>query len=212
MLDYCREDFAGVAIEQPRRGCNPDKRSAAGATLCLESEKTGYRPRIFCASLADVFDNEVDPQWRAHLWQVIRDTPLLRWMLLTKRIGNAAKMLPQDWPFPHAGLMATLENQEVWDRDYRKLIAVPAAWHGVSIEPMLGPVDIGDARPDWIITGGESGPHARVTNIEWVRSIRDQCVRSGIAFHHKQWGGLQPKQNGCLLDGVEFKEFPPALA
>jgi protein gp37 len=51
-----------------------------------------------------------------------------------------------------------------------------------------------------------------VTNVEWVRVIRDQCVRNGIAFHHKQWGGFRPKQNGCLLDGVEFKEFPPALA
>ena len=72
-------------------------------------------------------------------------------MLLTKRIGNAAKMLPSDWQsgaFAHVGLMATLKNQQVWDRDFPKLMRVPAAWHGVSIEPMLGPIDIGNARPN----------------------------------------------------------------
>jgi protein gp37 len=159
---YAREDFDKRKHFVKWGVGNPRHRTVAGYWRQpygwnRKAEKTGYRPRIFCASLADVFDNEVDPQWRSDLWQVIRDTPLLRWMLLTKRIGDAAKMLPQDWPFPHVGLMTTLENQEVWDRDYRKLIAVPAAWHGVSIEPMLGPVDIGDARPDWIITAARAG-------------------------------------------------------
>jgi protein gp37 len=173
---------------------------------------TGYRPRVFCASLADVFDNEVDQAWRDDLWVLIRATPNLRWMLLTKRIGNATKMLPPDWPYPHAGLMATLATPEEWDRDYRKLAATPAAWHGVSAEPLLGPIDIREARPDWIIAGGESGPHHRNTPAEWVRSLRDQCARNGVAFHFKQWGGVRPKANGCALDGREHKAFPAALA
>lgn len=176
---------------------------------------TGYRPRVFCASLADVFDNEVPHEWRDDLFDLIHATPNLRWMLLTKRIGNARKMLPHDWSpatFPHVGLMATLENQEVWDRDYHKLADTPAAWHGVSVEPMLGPINIGDARPDWIITGGESGPGFRYTDPDWVRSLRDQCERNGIAFHHKQWGGARPKENGCAVDGREHKDFPKVLA
>ncbi len=177
-----------------------------------KAAETGNRPRVFCASLADVFDNEVEPAWRDDLWQLLRVTPNLRWMLLTKRIGNAPKMLPPDWPFAHVGLMATLATQEEWDRDYHKLAAVPAAWHGVSVEPMLGPIDIGDARPDWIITGGESGAGFRHTNPDWIRSMRDQCAAAGIAFHHKQWGGARPKENGCALDGREHKEFPQALA
>jgi protein gp37 len=119
------------------------------------------RPRVFCASLADVFDNEVEQAWRDDLWQLLRETPNLRWILLTKRIGNARKMLPADWPFANAGLMSTLENQEVWDRDWPKLAATPATWRGVSAEPLLSRIDIGDARPDWIITGGESGPGFR---------------------------------------------------
>jgi protein gp37 len=174
--------------------------------------KTGYRPRVFCASLADVFDNEVPPEWRTDLWDVIRATPCLRWMLLTKRIGNVMKMVPLDWPFPHAGLMATIVNQPGWDRDFPKLMSVPAPWHGVSMEPLLGPIDIGTASPDWCITGAESGPRARSIDPDWVRALRDQCASNGIAFHHKQWGGLRPKQNGCELDGREHKDFPPALA
>ncbi len=98
---------------------------------------TGYRPRVFCASLADVFDNEVPDEWRADLWQLIRATQNLRWMLVTKRIGNAAKMLPADWPMPHVGLISTIVTQEEWDRDWPKLARTPAAWRGISMEPLL---------------------------------------------------------------------------
>lgn len=174
--------------------------------------QTGYRPRVFCASLADVFDNEVDPGWREDLWELIRETTNLRWMLLTKRIGNAARMLPEDWPYPHVGLMATLANQGEWDRDFPKLAALPAAWHGVSCEPLLGAIHIGDAKPAWLISGGESGPARRPLDLAAVRSLRDQCARNGIAFHHKQNGGLRGKDGGCLIDGVEHKAFPPQLA
>lgn len=177
-----------------------------------KARETGYRPRVFCASLADVFDNEVDQSWRDDLWALLRATPNLRWILLTKRIGNAPKMLPPDWPYSHAGLMVTLATQEEWDRDFRKLMAVPAAWHGVSAEPLLGHIEIGDAKPDWIITGGESGPGFRPLDMDAVRSLRDQCARNGIAFHHKQNGGIRGKDAGCLIDGEEHKFFPPALA
>ena len=176
-----------------------------------KAAETGYRPRVFCASLADVFDNEVEQAWRDDLWQLIRETPLLRWILLTKRIGNAPKMLPPDWPFSHVGLMATIVTQQEWDRDFHKLMAVPAAWRGVSAEPLLGCIDIGDAAPDWIITGGESGPGCRQLDMDAVRSLRDQCKRNGIAFHHKQNGDFHGRDSGCLIDGVEHKFFPPLL-
>lgn len=182
-----------------------------------EAARTGKRPRVFCASLADVFDNEVPDEWRHELFAVIRNTPHLRWMLLTKRIGNAPKMLPRDWPngYDHVGLMATLATQEEWDRDIGKLLSIPAAWHGVSCEPMLGMIDIDrpdNKYPDWIIAGGESGPRHRVTDPHWIMLLRDQCLNRNIAFHFKQWGGVRPKQNGCLLDGREHKAFPKALA
>jgi len=159
-----------------------------------------------------VFDNEVPEVWRDDLWQLIRETQNLRWMLGTKRIGNVSKMVPSDWPMPHVGLISTIVTQDEWNRDWPKLARTPAAWRGVSMEPLLGPISIGSERPDWIITGGESGPKARPADPAWVRSLRDQCAVSGVAFHHKQWGGTRPADNGCLLDGVEYKEFPAALA
>lgn len=173
--------------------------------------------RVFCASLADIFDNEVPDEWRADLWKLVRVTPNLRWILLTKRIGNAAKMLPANWPYPNAGLMATLANQEEWDRDYGKLMRVPAAWHGCSAEPLLSGIDMGPmialhGRLDWMITGGESGAGFRPLDMGAVRSIRDQCARLGVTFHHKQNGGFRGKDAGCLVDGVEHKHFPLALA
>ena len=177
-----------------------------------KAERANFRPLVFCASMGDVFDNEVPREWRVDLWALLRETPYLRWIFLTKRIGNASKMLPPDWPYPHAALMAALESQDVWDRDFPKLMRVPAAWHGVSAEPLLDAIDIGDARPDWIITGGESGFGFRPLDMGWVRSLRDQCARNGVAFHFKQSGGIRGNDAGCLIDGVEQKHFPPALA
>lgn len=189
-----------------------------------KAAESGKPLRVFCASLADVFDNEVDQTWRDDLWALVRATPNLRWILLTKRIGNARKMLPADWDhnvfggaYRHVGLMSTLENQEVWDRDFPKLMRLPAAWHGVSAEPLLGHIDIAPlvakcGKPDWIITGGESGPGFRQLDMDAVRGIRDECNRLDITFHHKQNGGVRGKDAGCLVDGVEYKNFPPALA
>lgn len=184
-----------------------------------KAAETGRPLRVFCASLADVFDNEAPDEWRADLWKLIERTPNLRWILLTKRIGNVKKMVPLTWLsgfWPgHAGVMATIANQDEWDRDYSKLqhIRAYAPWIGISAEPLLGPINIGPhARPDWIITGGESGPGRRPLDMDAVRSLRDQCARNGITFHHKQNGGLRGKDGGCLVDGVEHKHFPPALA
>ena len=167
----------------------------------------GRRQRVFCASLADVFDNEVDPQWRADLFELVEQTPNLDWLLLTKRIGNALAMVqtgrwfPSHWP--NVWLGATVVNQEEADRDISKLLAVPAAVRFLSIEPMLGPVDLsrwlepagldtdlGLSNPgiDWVICGGESGPKARPMHPDWVRSLRDQCQAEGVPFFFKQWG------------------------
>jgi protein gp37 len=101
------------------------------------------RQRVFCASLADVFDNEIDPQWRADLFDLIAATPNLDWLLLTKRIGNVASMVPAAWRplFPrNVWLGATIANQAEADRDIPKLLATPARVRFLSIEPLLEPV------------------------------------------------------------------------
>lgn len=106
----------------------------------------GRRRRVFCASLADVFDNAVDPQWRADLFALIEATPNLDWLLLTKRIGNVGNMLPVPFDFdrlyPHVWIGATVVNQAEADRDIPKLLAVPARVRFLSMEPLLAPVDL----------------------------------------------------------------------
>lgn len=106
----------------------------------------GRRQRVFCASLADVFDNAVDPQWREDLFKLIEATPNLDWLLLTKRIGNVGNMLPVPFDFaklyPHVWIGATIVNQEEADRDIPKLLAVDASVRFLSMEPLLGPVDL----------------------------------------------------------------------
>jgi protein gp37 len=179
----------------------------------------GRRQRVFCASLADVFDNAVHDDWRDDLMKVIRATPNLDWLILTKRIGNAREYLAKwpSMPWPNVWLGATIVNQEEADRDIPKLLAVPAAKRFLSMEPLLGPVDLtgidlnghseiyplkgttgcedDDGIPapdipalDWIIVGGESGPGARPMHPDWARSLRDQCANAGVPFLFKQWG------------------------
>lgn len=174
-----------------------------------EAEASGKPFRVFCGSLCDVFDNEVPPEWRADLFDLVRETPALTWMLLTKRIGNVAKMLPDDWGdgWPHVWLGATIPNQEEADRDIPKLIALPAAKRFISYEPALGPLFVPQYGVHWLICGGESGPGARPMKLDWARSVRDQCASAGVAFFFKQRGGARPGGD-ARLDGLEHKNFP----
>jgi len=136
------------------RGCDKDDEFSRPKKGCIHILAPA-RQRVFCASLADVFDNEVDPKWRADLFRLIDDTQNLDWLLLTKRVGNADDMmfearqqllmpdeidLPVIWP--NLWLGATICNQEEADRDIPKLLAVPAHKRFLSMEPLLGPVDV----------------------------------------------------------------------
>lgn len=182
-----------------------------------EALANGIRYRVFCASLADVFDNAVPEDWRSDLAALILATAQLDWLLVTKRIGNAASMLASMFPDgvpANVWIGATIINQQEADRDIPKLLATPAAVRFLSMEPLLGPVDIrwaitrfwpemaagfiqrGHFSPgaealaplDWIIAGGESGPGARPMDPDWPRSLRDQCSAARVPFLFKQWG------------------------
>lgn len=172
----------------------------------------GRRRRVFCASLADVFDNEAPPQWRGELWALVKATPHLDWLILTKRIGNVRGMAPADGLPANVWLGATVVNQEEYDRDAHKLLAVPASVRFLSVEPMLGPIhgapSIGAF--DWVIVGGESGHGARTIQPDWVASIADQCAWYSVPFFFKQWGGKSATAGGCELAGAEIKAWPVA--
>ena len=174
----------------------------------------GRRRRVFCASLADVFDNEAPRAWRRELFELIEATPHLDWLLLTKRIGNVPAMLKHDGDreaLPaNVWLGATMVNQAEYDRDVPKLAAVGASVRFLSVEPMLGPIRGGLALRglDWVIVGGESGAKARPIQREWIQSLRAECAAAGVAFFFKQWGGPSATAGGCCLDGSEAKEWP----
>ncbi len=170
-----------------------------------KAEREGQRARVFCASLADVFDNQVPAEWRQDLWDLIARTPHLDWLLLTKRPQNIAQMLPGSWgtTYPrgweHVWLGTTVENQAEAERRIPQLVRVPAKVRFLSCEPLLGPLDLAKAcrfpgrdfgaQPlDWIIAGGESGPGARPAHPDWFRSLRDQCAEANVPFFFKRWG------------------------
>lgn len=164
------------------------------------------RQRVFCASLADVFDNQADPAWRADLFNLIRECDQLDWQLLTKRPQNIRKMLPPDWGegYSNVWLGTTAEDAEAYQQRVRHLLKVPAAIHFVSYEPAIGPLgrlDIDGRSPDWVIIGGESGVRAdliRLTNPRWVRDAIAECRRVGAAPFLKQWGTY--KNNPCVVE------------
>ncbi|MCP1289861.1 phage Gp37/Gp68 family protein [Chromobacterium sp. S0633] len=191
-----------------------DKHWNAPLAWNRKAQAEGVRHRVFSASMADVFDKNAPDGARERLFELIKATPHLDWLLLTKRIGNATKMLPADWGdgYPNVWLGISVVNQEEADRDTPKLLNTPAALRWLSMEPLLGQVDLAQAGAlwsdmngqiidaaarglrgiDWVVVGGESGPNARPMLPEWARALRDQCAAAGAPFLFKQWGEWAP--------------------
>jgi protein gp37 len=155
---------------------------------------------VFCASLADLWDNQVPKEWRRDLFQLIAATPYLDWQLLTKRPENISKMLPVatagllPWPWPNVWLGTTCEDQERYNHRWPILSKIPAAVHFVSYEPALGPLVLpaGSLLPDWIICGGESGASARVMDPQWALDLLQNCQTENVAFFMKQMTRKKP--------------------
>lgn len=196
------------------------------------------RQRVFCASLADIFDNQVDPEWRSDLFDLICACNQLDWQILTKRPQNIRMMLPPDWGdgYPNVWLGTTAEDADAYRQRVPFLLKVPAAIYFVSYEPAIGPLgqlDIDGLSPDWLIIGGESGARSdliRLTDPKWARDAIAECRRIGASPFLKQWGtyksnpyvfehGLTERQamkidppdngkGGGKLDGSLWREFP----
>lgn len=201
-----------------------------------KAQAEGRPWRVFCSSLADVFDPLNPPEERHRLFELIQRTPWLVWMLLTKRPQQIQRFLPSDWSverYPNVWLGITAEDQKHYDRRWPVLSGIDATVRFVSYEPALGPLNIGvhtreHGDPDWLIWGGESGPRARRPDHRWIRHITALCQQHGIAVFGKQWGTYlanplsyavsldtvkehDPPENGkggALLDGVLHREIP----
>lgn len=175
-----------------------------------KAKEQSKRLRVFCASMADVFDPESPEGERERLWEIIRSTPCLDWQILTKRPHLISENLPQDWNlgYENVWLGTSVEDERVVSR-IDQLIAVPAIVHFLSLEPLIGPLPhliLNDV--EWAIVGGESGAGARPIQTEWVEEIRQQCEIADVPFFFKQWGGVRKKQTGRELNGRFYNEMP----
>ena len=186
-----------------------------------DAERLGVRYRVFCASLADVFDNEVPVQWRISLVKLILDTPHLDWLLLTKRIGNAADMLETAFRAVHAGregwadnvppnvwIGATITSQEEADRDIPKLLRVPAAKRFLSIEPMLGPITLREVHSDVCEIDALTGDHGVLRPLRGRSDAKVHWVIVGgesgpnARPMHPDWA--RSLRDQCAAAGVPF--------
>lgn len=182
----------------------------------IEAKRLRTRRRVFCASMADVFEERKDLDvHRSKLWDLIETTSALDWLLLTKRPENIKRMVPTSWlrsPRPNVWYGTTVENQEWAEKRIPHLLGVPAAIRFLSVEPMLGPIVLGPCMQtpeafhrrgiDWIICGGESGHHARPMHPIWAQSLRNQAFTADIRFFFKQWGEWVPRI-GLSMDVVK---------
>ena len=160
-----------------------------------QARQAQTRHRVFCASLADVFDNQAPPGALQDLWELVRNTPDLDWQILTKRPQNIEDNLPEDWQdgYLNVWLGISAEDQEEYDRRWPILAALPAVVRFISYEPALGQLTLDNhpEKPDWLIWGGESGPAARPLDPAWIDRIVQDCAQFSVASFGKQWGNYR---------------------
>lgn len=176
---------------------------------------SGKRAFVFCASLADIFDNQVPAEWRADAFEVMRQTPNLIYLLLTKRPQLIVRLSEEAGGLPaNAAIGATMATQEEYDRDRMKLANAKDRLNPVfsfgSFEPLLGLVILDKYAPDWIIVGGETdqGKHkARFADPDWMYSLRDGATRFKRAFFMKQMTNKAP-----IPDSLLVRQWPIARA
>lgn len=170
--------------------------------------------KVFVNSLSDLFFDTVPLEFIRRAFAVMRATPWHTFQALTKRHQRLLELSPQlDWP-DNLWMGVSVENQQNATRA-SFLRRTGARVKFLSVEPLLGPVDLDLSGIDWVITGGESGPRARPFDPAWALAVRDQCRAAGVRFFFKQHGShlvndkrRNKKANGRLLDGVEYSEMP----
>jgi len=222
------------------RGDFMDTIAAGTVHVCpkCESDLKPTRQRVFCASMADVFeDNAQVANWRGELFQLIEQTPNLDWLLLTKRpelifrLGtDAAGTIFDLWleDYQNVWLGTSVENQDCFDERVGALVknGLHAAVRFLSVEPMIGSVRLvptpvfsagmwefvpgKKSHIDWVICGGESGKDCRPMELQWARDLRDDCKTWGVKFFMKQLGGFPDKGEGLesLPVDLRVREMP----
>jgi protein gp37 len=200
----------------------PDHPFSSGFDLTLRPERIeqplSWRKTrmIFVNSMSDLFQKEIPRHFIDSVFNTMERADWHVFQILTKRSSLMRKYLRERYGTArgprHIWCGVSIEDAQAKSR-LAHLQDAPASMRFLSLEPLLGPLGQLDLTGiDWVIVGGESGPGARRMRIEWARQVRDQCVRQGVAFFFKQWGGARPKIGGRALDDREWNEFPEHLA
>lgn len=170
---------------------------------------TWKKPRtIFVNSMSDLFHEKVPLSFIRKVFRIMEKASWHTFQILTKRADRLSNLAPElNWP-PNVWMGVSIETAEyLWRVEH--LREVPAAVRFLSIEPLLGQVGTFDLSGiDWVIIGGESGHGARSMAPEWIREVRDQCSKEGIPLFFKQWGGVQKKKAGRMIDGRTWDGMP----
>lgn len=182
------------------------------------AKERGVTERVFCASMADVFDERASGIERSRLWSLIWETPNLTWQLLTKRPENWRGYLPSgDRVPPNVWLGFTAESQEYFDKRAAHMATIRSEYFPgpffVSYEPAIAPLRIEkcDPRLEWLIFGGESGGKRRPMETAWAENVKADCERLGIAFFMKQMSAITPNKAKELIPiHLNVQEFPSA--
>lgn len=228
--ENCYAETFSVRLGRDLWGPKADRKIASDTYWKLplkwarDAAAAGERQRVFCASMADVFEDRRDlDEPRARLWALIEDTPDLDWLLLTKRPENMNRLAPARWAdrWPsHAWGGITGENQHQLERRWAHLHGVPTLTRFLSIEPMLAPIDIGrafdrvDDIPEWVIVGGETAPDAdRIElDVPAAEQLAHDCEMFDLPLFVKQDSGRYPGRQGRLPDWMwARKQFPAPL-
>ncbi len=171
------------------------------------------KPRIiFVNSMSDMFHKDVPTEYIRRIFDVMQNSPQHVFQILTKRSGRLRKLSPRlSWP-ANVWMGVTVESDRYYHR-FDDLRATGAALKFVSLEPLLSSLPKLDLDGiHWAIAGGESGPGARPMEKDWVLEILRQCRAQNVPFFFKQWGGVNKKKAGRLLDGQLYEEVPDCLA
>jgi protein gp37 len=163
---------------------------------------------IFVNSMSDIFHDLVPNEFIQKIFKVMKEATWHTFQVLTKRSVRMVELnYILDWS-PNVWMGVSVETSNYLFRiDHLRQISAKTKF--LSLEPLLGPLPNLDLRGiDWVIVGGESGPHARPIKEEWIIEIRDQCIQQHVPFFFKQWGGTRKKQSGRLLQGQVWSQMP----
>ena len=211
----CKNCYAERLANRLKAMGNPSYRNGFQVTIqerALELPLKWKRPMIILAnSMSDLLHEEVPLEFIKRVFEVMKLANQHIFQVLTKRSERLKEIFSQINCAENIWMGVSVEN-ELYQKRIDHLRQVNSNVKFISIEPLIGPIhNLNLEGIDWVIVGGESGPNARIMKMEWVIEIRDQCLKANVPFFFKQWGGINKKKSGRILEGKTWDGFPKTI-